>query len=165
MKFWESETLTDYKLYEELKRTKDWGRLAEWLPILLTQYPKLMPYIVNRIDSCFGTHIVYVVRTNKGIKIGYTKNSIKDRFAENRYEGAESFQIIEILREDKFQALGAVKFESKLKQLNKSFGIKTDMIMPGKGELYDEKYESEILNHYDGYKKKYKEIIGIKSPN
>ena len=88
MKFWESETLTDYKLYEELKRTKDWGRLAEWLPILLTQYTKLIPYIVNRIDSCFGTHIVYVVRTNKGIKIGYTKNSIKDRFAENRYEGA-----------------------------------------------------------------------------
>ena len=37
--------------------------------------------------------------------------------------------------------------------------------MPGKGELYDEKYESEILNHYDDYKNKYKEIIGIKSPN
>ena len=37
--------------------------------------------------------------------------------------------------------------------------------MPGKGELYDEKYKDEILNHYDTHKDKYKEIIGIKSPN
>ena len=165
MKFWESENVNDYELYESLKKSKDWGRMAEWLPTLLTQYPKLIPYIVNRIDSCFGTHIVYVVRTNKGIKIGYTKNSIKDRFAENRYEGAESFQIIEVLREEEFQALGAVQFESKLKELNQHFGIQTDMIMPGKGELYDEKFQKEILTHYDTHKSKYKEIIGIKSPN
>ena len=165
MKFWESENIGDYELYESLKKSKDWGRMAEWLPTLLTNYPKLVPYIVNRIDSCFGTHIVYVVRTNKGIKIGYTKNSIKDRFAENRYEGSESFQILEVLRDEDFQALGAVQFESKLKQLNQSFGIQTDMIMPGKGELFDEKYESQILNHYDTHKEKYKEIIGIKAPN
>ena len=165
MKFWESENIGDYELYESLKKSKDWGRMAEWLPTLLTNYPKLVPYIVNRIDSCFGTHIVYVVRTNKGIKIGYTKNSIKDRFAENRYEGSESFQILEVLRDEDFQALGAVQFESKLKQLNQSFGIQTDMIMPGKGELFDEKYESQILNHYDIHKEKYKEIIGIKAPN
>lgn len=165
MKFWETEHITDYELYEELKKSKDWGRMAEWLPTLLTTYPKLVPYVINRIDSCFGTHIVYVVRTNKGIKIGYTKNSIKDRFAENRYEGSESFEILEILREEQFQALGAVKFESKLKELNQSFGIQTDMVMPGKGELYDTKFESQILEHYDTHKSKYKEIVGIKPPN
>ena len=165
MKFWESENISDYELYEELKKSKDWGRLAEWLPILLNKNPKLIPYIVNRIDSCYGTHIVYVVRTNKGIKVGYTKNSIKDRFAENRYEGAESFQILEVLREEKFQALGAVEFESKLKELNQSFGIQTDMIMPGKGELYDEQFQTQILENYDTHKSKYKEIVGIKSPN
>jgi hypothetical protein len=165
MKFWESENINDYELYEVLKKSKDWGRMAEWLPSLLTQYPKLIPYIVNRIDSCFGTHIVYLVKTNKGIKIGYTKNSIKDRFSESRYEGSDSFRILEVLREDEFQALGAVQFESKLKQLNESFGIKTDMVMPGKGELYDEKFQTQIISNYDRYKMKYKDVIGIKPPN
>jgi len=165
MKFWESDNTNDYELYELLKKGNDWGRMAEWLPTLLTKYPKLIPYIVNRIDSCFGTHIVYVVRTNKGIKIGYTKNSIKNRFSENRYEGANSFEILEVLREEEFQALGAVEFESKLKNLNQGYGIQTDMIMPGKGELYDEKFQEQILSNYDTHKLKYKEIIGIKAPN
>ena len=26
MKFWESENIGDYELYEELKKSKDWGR-------------------------------------------------------------------------------------------------------------------------------------------
>lgn len=165
MKFWEDDSLDDYYLYEQLKKNSDWGRLAEWLPVLFKTYPKLIPYVVNRIDSCFGTHIVYLIRTNFGIKLGYTKNSIEKRFSEKRYEGSSSFEVLEILRQDEFQAYGASEFESFLKNKFKSFGIQTEMIMPGKGEMYDTTFEKDIIEMYDSYKNDYKKIVGIKSPN
>jgi hypothetical protein len=163
--FWNGVDVNTYKLYKTLKDTNDWGGLAELIPIIMKEYPQMVKYIINRIDSCYGEHTVYVVDTNKGIKIGYTKNTIQQRFSEKRYSNSDEFIVNKILREDKFQAKGALEFENKLKELLSEYGIKTDMVMPGKGELYDRKFVDEILNEYDSNKDKYKSIIGLKPPN
>lgn len=165
MKFWEDTSLSTYELYEELKRNKDWGRLAELIPVILSQYPKLTPYVIKKIDSSFGRHIVYLIRTTKGLKIGYSVNTIEVRFSESRYKGSEDFEILETLRQQEFQALGAVQFEDTIKKLCTDYKIETDMVMPGKGEMYDIKYINEILQIYDENIDRFKSIIGIKSPN
>ncbi len=164
-KFWEDTFLNDYQIYEELKRTGDRGRLSEFIPHLLTQYPSLIDYVVNRIDSCFGEHTVYLILTNFGIKVGYTKNSIKERFNEKRYSGSDSFEIKEIIREERFQAKGAVDFETYIKDQCSSYLIQTDMIMPGKGEMFGEEWREEVIRIWDGSVGDYKGIVGIKAPN
>ena len=165
MKFWGNNNKELYDTYILLTERKDYGRLAELLPELIKAFPSLLPYISTTIDSCFSKHRVYLIKTNKGIKLGYTKNTIKERFNEKRYKGSEDFQILKILREEELPAAGAVKFEEKLKQLFTKYSIKTDVIMPGKGEFYDENYLDDILKKYDTYKPKFIDIIGIKSPN
>ena len=163
--FWKGINIKTYELYESLKRTEDWGGLAELIPKIIREYPQLVKYIVNRLDSCYGEHTVYVVDTNKGIKIGYTKNTVEERFSETRYSNASDFVVNKILRQEKFQAKGALEFESKLKGLLSQYSIETDMVMPGKGELYDKKYLNEVLKQYDKYKEKFKLVIGTKPPN
>lgn len=163
--YWEGNNIDTYLLYKELRDKNDWRGLAELIPILIREYPEMVKYIVNRVDSCFGEHKVYVVDTNKGIKIGYTKNTIQQRFGEKRYQNSEEFQIKEILREENFPAKGAVEFESKLKSLLEPYQIQSDMIMPGKGEIYSNESLDIILKEYDNWKDKYKEIIGLKAPN
>jgi len=163
--FWEGNDIETYKLYQSLRDKNDYAGLAKLIPSIIREYPNIVKYIVNRIDSCFGEHRVYVVDTNKGIKIGYTKNTIQQRFGEKRYQNSEEFKINEILREDTFPAKGAVEFESKLKSLLHQYQIESDMVMPGKGELYSKDSLDTILREYDTWKNKYIEIIGLKSPN
>ena len=163
--FWEGNDIETYKLYQALRDKNDYAGLAKLIPSIIREYPDMVKYIVNRIDSCFGEHRVYVVDTNKGIKIGYTKNTIQQRFGEKRYQSSEEFKINEILREDTFPAKGAVEFESKLKSLLHQYQIESDMVMPGKGELYSKDSLDTTLREYDTWKNKYIEIIGLKSPN
>ena len=166
MKFWDSVVNMDtYDVYMELRNNNDWASLAQMIPELLREYPDMVKYVINRIDSCFGEHTVYVVDTNKGIKIGYTKNSIQERFAEKRYTNHNEFKINSILREETFQARGAVEFENKLKARLQNYQIQTDMVMPGKGELYDRVHLDKILSEYDSNKEQYKSVVGCKSPN
>jgi hypothetical protein len=165
MRFWEDESLNYYDYYISLSKTNDYANLVSFIPTLCKEYPQLTKYLATTIDSCLGIHRVYLIRTNKGIKLGYTKNTIKERFSESRYKGSEQFEILEILREEEFPALGAVQFEEKLKSLFTQYSIKTDMVMPGKGEFYDTEYMMDILEKYDMYKSHYFEIIGLKSPN
>ena len=63
--------------------------LEEQINILgevIHQYPKLIDYVLNKVDSSYGTHMVYVVHLQINgvdiLKIGYTKNSVKNRFKE-----------------------------------------------------------------------------------
>lgn len=163
--FWKGIDVETYELYKTLRNSNDWGGLAELIPKIIREYPQMVKYIINRVDSCYGEHIVYVVDTNKGIKIGYTKNTVEQRFAEKRYSNSDEFIVNEILRQEKFQAKGAMDFENELKELLSDYSVQTDMIMPGKGELYDKKYLSEVLTQYDNNKGKYKTIIGLKPPN
>lgn len=165
MKFWETNGVDLYTTYNHLRNKEQWGRLAELVPELMREHPQMVKYIINKIDSCFGEHIVYVVDTNKGIKVGYTKNTIEQRFSEKRYSNSDEFEIIEILRHDRFQAKGALEFENKLKEILIEYSIETDMVMPGKGELYDKVHVDTILSEYDAYKDNYKSIIGLKPPN
>ena len=163
--FWEGNDIETYKLYQSLRDKNDYAGLAKLIPSIIREYPDMVKYIVNRIDSCFGEHRVYVVDTNKGIKIGYTKNSIQQRFGEKRYQNSEEFKINSILREETLPAKGAVDFESKLKAILQPYGIQSDMVMPGKGEMYSKTNLDIILNEYDKWKDKYKETIGLKAPN
>ena len=99
--FWEGNDIETYKLYQSLRDKNDYAGLAKLIPSLIREYPDMVKYIVNRIDSCFGEHRVYVVDTNKGIKIGYTKNTIQQRFGEKRYQNSEEYKLNQNKDEDK----------------------------------------------------------------
>ena len=80
---------------------------------IISTYPKIIDYLYNRIDTCFGEHTVYLVHMRVGgedmLKIGYTKNDVNGRFSENRYSGRDTIEIVEIIRENKLQAKGAAR--------------------------------------------------------
>ena len=160
------------ELYKEYKRIQTSDNLEDRINNLndiIRQYPKLMDYVTNKVDSCFGTHRVYVIHLKVNntdvIKIGYTKNNVKKRFSEKRYAGSDKLEIVEILREEELQAKGAVEFEKKLKDIFKGRTIKTSMTLPGKGELFNLDLRDEILEMYDNKINDYKKLVGLKSPN
>jgi hypothetical protein len=157
-------------LYEEYENSKHNDIIAKSTVLnkLIAEYPKLMDYIYNRIDTCFGKHIVYVVHLNVDnidmIKIGYTKNSVIARFSEKRW-GNNNVNIVNILRENTLQANGAKLFERDLKSQCSKYILKTHLTLPGKNEMMNINYSNEILNIYDTLFPQYQNIIGLKSPN
>lgn len=161
------------KLYEEYNRVNnsdvDIEDKINVLNNIIRKNPKLIDYLFNKVDSCFGTHKVYVAHMRyKGlnmIKIGYTKNDVKTRFAEKRYSGIDNLGLVEIIREEELQAKGAVDFECELKEMFKNCKIKTDITFPGKGEMYEYSYKENIIEGYDNHIKKHKNTVGLKSPN
>ena len=51
-------------LYETYLNTKSSGSVEDRIEVMndiIRQNPKLMDYIETKIDSCYGTHIVYLV--------------------------------------------------------------------------------------------------------
>ena len=136
---------------------------------IIRQHPKLMDYIQTKIDSCYGTHRVYLVHMRVNgedmLKIGYTKNSVEGRFGEHRYAGRDSLEIIEVLKQNKFQAKGAIDFEKHLKKEYKDFKIKTDLTLPGKGEFYDIEHKELMLRIYDEISETYNDVVELKAPN
>jgi len=168
-KYWDTEeTGKDYNpLYESYVRASNQQSKKKVLIELIDEYPDIISYLWNRADTCFGEHRVYLIEINyKGdsyLKIGYTKNSIEDRFGEKRYEDRNQFHLIRVIRESKLQALGAVKFEKEIKERVDS--IKTEMKMPGKGEIFDMGKRDELLKIWDENLPKFKTIVGLKSPN
>ena len=72
---------------------------------MLKEYPKLYDYVFTTLDSCVGRHRVYVanVETKNGdrfIKVGYTKNTVKQRLSENRYKG--KIYLVNVIHEEFF---------------------------------------------------------------
>jgi hypothetical protein len=159
-------------LYETYLNTKSSGSLEERIMVMseiIRQNPKLMDYIETKIDSCYGTHIVYLVYMKVNgkdmLKIGYTKNSVEGRFGEKRYAGRDSLEIIEIQREQRLQAKGAIEFEKELKKRFKDYQVKSDLTLPGKGEFYDIMFLDEMVKIYDDEYPKYISVVGLKAPN
>ena len=99
------------------------------------------------------------------IKMGYTKNDVRGRFAENRYSGRETMEIVDVIRENKLQAKGAVDFETRLKELCTPYRIQTNLTLPGKNEFMDISHRDTIITLYDNLYNDYKDIEGLKSPN
>ena len=99
------------------------------------------------------------------LKIGYTKNSVEGRFGEKRYAGRDSLEIIEIQREQRLQAKGAIEFEKELKKRFKDYQVKSDLTLPGKGEFYDIMFLDEMVKIYDDEYPKYISVVGLKAPN
>lgn len=159
----EQQLYSDYLLVR-YNGTQEQG--IEVLNRIIKKYPKFLHYLLNRADTCFGTHSVYIIKIRVNgivcIKGGYTKNSIVDRLKEKRYQSVE---LLEIYREEFFQAKGAKDFEKKLKDLTKKHFFKNDFTFPGKGEVRSLDSLDEILNFYDELAPQYKDIIGLKSPN
>lgn len=159
-------------LYETYLNTKSSGSLEERITVMseiIRQNPKLMDYIETKIDSCYGTHIVYLVYMKVNgkdmLKIGYTKNSVEGRFGEKRYAGRDSLEIVEIQREQRLQAKGAIEFEKELKKRFKDYQVKSDLTLPGKGEFYDIMFLDEMVKIYDDEYPKYISVVGLKAPN
>lgn len=160
------------ELYEQYLNSKSSQFLEEKIGVMneiIRQHPKLMDYIQTKIDSCYGTHIVYLVHMKVNgkdmLKIGYTKNSVEGRFGERRYAGRDSLEIIEVLKQNKFQAKGTIDFEKHLKKEYKDFKIKTDLTLPGKGEFYDIEHKELMLRIYDEISETYNDVVGLKAPN
>lgn len=158
-------------LYEDYlnSKTADTQTKIAVINDIITTYPKIIDYLYNRIDTCFGEHTVYLVHMRVGgedmIKMGYTKNDVRGRFAENRYSGRETMEIVDVIRENKLQAKGAVDFESRLKELCVPYRIQTNLTLPGKNEFMDISHRDTIITLYDNLYSDYKDIEGLKSPN
>jgi hypothetical protein len=168
MKFWDTtEINSENPIWNEYKLATTKDAKKRVLINLMETYPKIIDYLWNRAETCFGEHNAYLVHiTYKGVnylKIGYTKNTIEERFGESRYEGAGDMKLIKVIRIAKLQAQGAVEFEGMIKKRIQS--IKTEMKMPGKGELFDMNNEPELCELWDREIHKYNNIVGIKSPN
>jgi hypothetical protein len=99
------------------------------------------------------------------LKVGYTKNDVRGRFSENRYSGRDTIEIVEIIRENKLQAKGAVDFEKDLKEQAKDYRIITNLVLPGKNEFMSINYIDELITLYDNLYPQYITIEGLKSPN
>jgi hypothetical protein len=167
------ETLTqiteEQKLYSDYLVVRYDGteeQRTEMVNKIIKKYPKIIDYLINRVDTCFGTHSVYLIRIRVNgiecLKAGYTKNSIVDRLKEKRYQSVE---LLEVYREVYFQAKGAVEFEKKLKTLTKKYFFKNDFTFPGKNEVRTLDCLDEMLNLYDELAPQYKDVVGLKSPN
>ncbi len=158
-------------LYEQYENSKSGGNNDKIKTIndIIKEYPKIIDYIYNRIDTCFGKHIVYVVHMRVDntdmIKIGYTKNSVIGRFSEKRWSDHHKIEIVEVLRENTLQAKGAVDFEKELKLKCSSYIINSNLKLPGKNEFMDYNHKDEVVNKYDSLFPQYKNTIGLKSPN
>jgi len=158
-------------LYESYKNSKsgDTSTKINVLVQIIEQYPKIIDYIYNRLDTCFGPHIVYLIQVKIGetpmLKIGYTKNSVEGRFAEKRYSGRDEIQIVEIIRQETLQAYGAVQFEKTLKNICQPYKVITELTLPGKGEFMDIDYKQTIIQLYDNLFPQFESMVGLKSPN
>jgi hypothetical protein len=121
------------------------------------------------MGTIFGPHKVYVVHmTVDGVdmvKIGYTKNSIKDRYKEKRWKDYGKIEIIKIYRQEILQGLGAFEFENELKSQCLEYLINSNLEQPGKGEFMDFKHLDMVLNLYDSLKPQYENVIGLKRTN
>jgi hypothetical protein len=162
------------ELYEEFSLAEN-GTLTQKAEVLsklmsVEEYKKLIDYLYNRATTCFGTHRVYFVhlRVNgeEFLKVGYTKNTVEERFSEARYTEGIKVEIVEKIKVELFQAKGAVEFEKKLNELiPKTFRYTTELLFPGKKELISLEYKDEVLEIYNNTFPQYKDVIGLKSPN
>jgi hypothetical protein len=164
--------ITMKELYEQYLGSKQSESLEDKINVMneiVRQNPKMMDYIQNKIDSCFGTHIVYLVHAKvEGVdmlKIGYTKNTVKSRFGEKRYDGSNKLVIVEVLRQLEFQAKGAKDFEKRMKRDFVDYKTTTNLTLPGKNEFYDIEHQEVMLGLYDTLSTEYTEVFGLKSPN
>ena len=169
MEFWESKqtAVANNNLYSSYINASTNESKKKVLSELIEEYPDIIPYLWNRADTCFGEHRVYLIQIHyKGesyLKIGYTKNSIEDRFGEKRYADRNEFKLIRVVMESKLQALGAVEFEREIKKRVGS--IKTEMQMPGKSEIFDMSKREELLEIWNEILPEYETVVGLKSPN
>jgi hypothetical protein len=159
------------ELYERYKNSKsqDLDVKIGVLNEIIRKHPKIIDYIYNRVDTCYGPHIVYLVHMRVGgidmLKIGYTKNSVQARFSESRYAGRDAIEIVEIIRENTLQAKASVDFENALKINCIPYAITTELTLPGKGEFMDIQYRDNILEQYDSLFPTFENIVGLKAPN
>ena len=73
---------------------------------------------------------------------------------------------MEIIKEELFQAKGAVEFEAKLNELiPDTFRYTTELLFPGKQELISLEHRDDVLEIYNNAFPHYKDVIGLKSPN
>lgn len=157
-----------YEQYLESK-TSDTETKVEVINEIIKTYPKIIDYLYNRLDTCFGEYTVYLVHMKVNgedmLKIGYTKNDVVSRFGEKRYSGQNSLEIIEVVRDNKLQAKGAVDFEKTLKIRMDDYRINSNLTLPGKNEFMSIEFKDEIVELYDSLFDDYKDVHGLKSPN
>lgn len=157
-----------YNRYENSK-TQDEEEKIEVINEIISTYPKIIDYLYNRLDTCFGEHTVYLVHMKVNgedmLKVGYTKNDVVRRFGEKRYAGQNTLDIIEVVRDNKLQAKGAVDFEKKLKDMMVGYRTDSNLTLPGKNEFMDIQYKDDIVKMYDTFYEQYKDVEGLKSPN
>jgi hypothetical protein len=164
------ETISLYEKYLLIKSSDNLDDKIGVLNEIIFENPKLIDYLFNKVDSCFGTHKVYILIMSVNgvdmIKVGYTKqDDVKKRFTEKRYMGSDKILIKRVVRENTLQAKGATEFENELKDYYSNFKINSDLTLPGKNEFYDIRHLNRIVDIYDEKFPNYKNVFGLKSPN
>jgi hypothetical protein len=165
--FWKDDTEL-IKEYCEQRRNGNTPSLALLVVNIIKQFTNIVPYLLTTLDSMIGMHQVYIVTfTNKGMetlfKIGYTKHfKISKRFYEKRW--GEKLIIKDIIRQDELPALGAVEFETFIKE-SLPPTISLDKSNPGKSEFYNLEQLDDILEIWLSNIHKYENRYGVKSPN
>jgi hypothetical protein len=156
------------KQYCEQRKVGNSPSLALLVVTIIKQFPNIVSYLLTTLDSIIGMHQVYIVTfENKGMeeifKIGYTKHSkISKRFGESRW--GEKLVVKNVLRQDELPSLGAVEFESFIKE-SITPSVSLDKTNPGKGEFYNITQLEEIMNLWNDNVETYKNRWGVKSPN
>ena len=158
-----------YEQYLQALKTKDLDEQEKAVINLMKEYRESIPSFFNRMGTRYGPHKVYVVHMKVGgvdmIKVGYTKNSIKERYKEKRWKDYGKIEIIETYREETIQALGAFNFERELYSQCLEYLINSNLELPGKGEFMDFKHLDMVLNLYDNLIPQYENVIGLKRVN
>ena len=71
------ETISLYEKYLLIKSSDNLDDKIGVLNEIIFENPKLIDYLFNKVDSCFGTHKVYILIMSVNgvdmIKVGYTK--------------------------------------------------------------------------------------------
>ena len=134
------ETISLYEKYLLIKSSDNLDDKIGVLNEIIFENPKLIDYLFNKVDSCFGTHKVYILIMSVNgvdmIKVGYTKQEdVKKRFTEKRYMGSDKILIKRVVRENTLQAKGATEFENELKDYYTNFKTDSDLTLPGKNEF------------------------------
>lgn len=140
--------------------------------------PDKIKHFVRALDKMIGDYNLYVLIVKIDgidyIKVGYTINDPKKRYADSRYLKGHNVIVDEqSIKSYSLQAFGAKEMEKKLKSKieNEEFlGIKftppQNFEAPGKGEfiLYTEDAYNKIIEFFDTNIEHYSTMIGVTSP-
>jgi hypothetical protein len=127
---------------------------------------RMVSYLVSTIHKWMGSQTFYIIRIfdedeKFGIKIGITHNNVDKRNLEYRYmNGYTSEEVLGLYYYDSGLAVSMLEDFVTKKFKGRNIELKIDA--PGKGEIFPESMEDEIIGAVENEYRKYKDYIGLR---